>query len=222
MNGDGSRWPGWQLGLIAAVFIIMLILGLLFQDWLRETLLVPVQYALWVVALAFRSFDQHTIWLMTLGLALALSLIYAMRIGRHPVNRSQAEGSNRHRRRGRVHFWGRQIHQVRNSKYTRRYRYHELTQLVIKTLMLKENMDRKNIFERIRNRELNMPPEVRAIMASEQTYRPPIARVGWLQRWRGQWPAPGQPQGFSSQAPDHRLERLAAYLESLTEETNGF
>jgi Ca2+/Na+ antiporter len=222
MNGNTSRLPGRPLVLIAAIFIPTLVVGFIFQDWLRETLLVPLLYMFWVSTLAFQSFDQLTIWKLTLVFALILSFVYAVRKAKYPVNSTQSDGAPRLLKRGRIYYWGQQIHIVKNAMYTMRFRYHDLAQLIIKTLMYKENSNRKKILARIRSGELEMPPEVRAIILREETENVPLPQVGLLQQLQQMFSTQEKPQVISRRGPDQKLEKVLNYLEKMTEDIHGF
>lgn len=218
-NNSRSKFPNL---LLAVIFIAVLAAGIVFQDWLEEQLLVPMLYLFWVAELAFKSFSQFTLWHLTLILAVILSFIYAVGREKNAARQTRPAAQRPQPTRGRILFWGHQIQIVKYSNYAARYRFHELTQLIIKTLMYREKSSRKEILAQVRSGELDLPPEVRAIVLRKEPGKVPIPRVGLFRRIQRRLSGQSQAKDNPKRKPDRRLEEVASYLENITEGSNGF
>ena len=214
-----SRFPTF---LLTVIFIAILVAGIVFQDWLEEHLLIPMLYLFWVAELAFKSFSQFTLWHLTLILAVILSFIYAVGREKNAVRQTQPAAQGPQPTHGRIRSWRHQIQIVKYSNYAARYRFHELTQLIIKTLIYRDKSSRKDILIQVRSGELDLPPEVRAIVLQKEPRKVPIPRVGLVQKIQQRFSHQSQKKDNPKRKPDRRLEEVASYLENITEGSNGF
>ena len=115
------------------VFLTAVVFALRFQNRLKEIVLVPLLYLLWVGKLALRSFDQRCLWLLALIITLALSLSFSRRKER-PFEIKPTRRLRHTPAAGRIQFWRAQIRVNSSAVYAQNYRRSELRRLAIKAL----------------------------------------------------------------------------------------
>lgn len=207
----------WLQFLIAfVVFIAVLGLAILYQDQLKEAVLVPMLYILWVGELVFNSFDQQCIWLLALVIALVLSLSFSRRT-KEPVEDYRMSAPQHFLGTGRIRFWRGQIRVGSSAVYASGYHRSELRRMVIKTLAYREGLRDEEIKEQLRSGRLNVPPEVRYILGLDDTRDSPDQPMNLMKRIDGWFDQIIGRFGVSTYSPDPRLEKVAEYLESLME-----
>ena len=201
------------------VFIAVLGLAILYQDQLKEVVLVPMLYVLWAGELMFKSFDQQCIWLLALVIALVLSLAFSRRTV-EPVEDHRISAPHHYLTAGRIRFWRGQIRVGSSAVYASGYRRSELRRLVIKALAYREGVSNEEIKEQLRSGGLSVPPEVSYILGLDDTRDSPDQPVDLMKRieeWFDQTIVRFRASAFS---PDPRLEKVADYLESFMEVDN--
>jgi hypothetical protein len=216
MNNIKRSFPRSQLISAFVVFLTVLGLGFIFQEALKDTLLVYIQYVLWVGELAFKSFDQRCIWLLALVITLVLTLKFSRYKTEKPIEKPKTPLPPRSSETRRINFWRKRI-EVMRSAVERDYYLSDLYQLIIKTLVYHEESNPVDIRERLRSGDLAVPSEVHEILGLVDLQSSPEQQIGIIQRIQ---------QGFhwirnifktQTDLPDPRLEKVAAYLESLLE-----
>ena len=104
MSKTQNSLPWLQILVAFVVFMVVIGLAIRFQDPIKEVVLLPLLYIVWVADLVLKSFDQRCIWSLALVIALVLSLVFSRRT---------QEFSEDHRRStpqrfldsGRIRFW---------------------------------------------------------------------------------------------------------------------
>ena len=170
------------------VFLTIFVLAFIYQDLLKEMVLVPLLYLFWLGNLILKSFDQRCVWL----LALIITLLVSLSLSR-PKQKKQKANLNLTQRRdlsaGRIQFWRGQIRVGSSSVYARTYRRSELRQLTFKVLAYQENCSIGEIRARLRSGHLQVPAEVRYVLGIEipeddPTHRcPDITRAKTILGW---------------------------------------
>ena len=219
MNKIRQSLPWLPFIIAFVVFIAVLGLAVLYQDQLKDAVLVPMLYLLWVGDLVFKSFDQRCIWLLALVIALALSLSFSRRT-KEPVEDHRKSTSNHYLTGGRIRFWRGQIRVGSSAVYASGYRRSELRRLVIKTLAYREGVSNEEIKEQLHSGGLNVPPEVSYILGLDDTQDSSDQPVDLMKRIEGWFGQIKLRFGVSEFSPDPRIEKIAEYLEKLMEVDN--
>ncbi|MEN8241766.1 MAG: hypothetical protein ABFS17_07585 [Chloroflexota bacterium] len=216
MNKKESRVPWLQLAFAFLVFVIVLVLGFIYRDTLRETVLDSLLYVLWAWDITIKSSDQRLIWLLALLITLLIVSISSRQKSEKPKESPRQPLESHPPETRRIPFWRSRI-KIRESVIRRPgYFRPELNWLAIKTLVFHQNSTVKDVKDRLRSRELIVPPEVLEILGMDTTESELDQNAGIIQRIL-QW--------FSERfkvpryIPDPRLEKVAAYLESLLEDS---
>jgi hypothetical protein len=216
MNEDRRRLLWLQLLTALLVFVVVVGLALRYQDSLKEIILVPLLYVLWVAELVLKSFDQRCIWLMALVVAVSLSLAFTYR-SRAPVDIYQRSVPQRFPDSGRIRYWRRQIRIGSSALYTSGFHRSELSRLVIETLAYREGVSTEEIKEQLNVGVITVPSEVRYILGLDEVEDHPDKPSGFVKR-KTRWFNQFFSQLFAPKfSPNPRLEKVIAYLESLME-----
>ena len=214
------RWLLWlQLLTALLVFVIVVGLALFYQDSLKEIILIPLLYVMWVAELVLKSFDQRCIWLMALIVAVSLSLAFSRR-SRSPVDGYQRSLPQRFPDSGRIRYWKRQIRIGSSALYTSGFHRSELSRLVIETLAYREGFSAEEIKEQLNGGMITVPSEVRYILGLDEVQDHPDKPSGFIKRTT-RWINQFFKQLFAPKStPKPRLEKIIEYLESLMEVDN--
>jgi hypothetical protein len=216
MNRLRKSTPGIPILLAGLVFVTFLVLAIVFQETLKEVVLVPLLYLLWLGNFILKSFDQRCIWL----LALIITVLTSLSISR-PKQKTQKTNLASPKRRdlsaGRIQFWQGQIRVSSSTVYTRTYRRSELRQLTFKVLAYQENCSIEEVRARLRTGQLQVPTEVRYVLGLEIPEDDQTPKQNFFERLSDkfdQYLEKFFSPGFS---PDPRLVKTAEYLENRME-----
>jgi hypothetical protein len=216
MNENRRRLLWLQLLIALLVFVVVVGLALYFQDSLKEIILTPLLYVIWVTELVLKSFDQRCIWLMALVVAVSLSLAFSYR-SRSPVDIYQRLVSQQFPDSGRIRYWRRQIRIGSSALYTSGFHRSELSRLVIETLAYREGLNAEEIKEQLNVGVITVPAEVRYILGLDEVQDYPDKPSGFMKR-TARWFNQIFRQLFAPKfSPNPRLEKVIEYLESLME-----
>lgn len=221
MNKIKSSNPSSQLIFALVVFMAVMILGFIFQDVLKETVLVYIQYALWVGELTIKGFDQRCIWMMTLVITLFLTLKFSRHKRMEPIDEPTEIPEERSPETRRIHFWRQRVRVMRTT-VERDYYLSELIWLVVKTLMYHEKKNLDEIKECIRSGELLVPSEVHDLLGLNELQNESNQRVGITDRIRRWFQSLREGSKATTYLSEPNLEKVAAYLESLLEAEHDF
>jgi hypothetical protein len=134
--------PPWSLLIFAfVIFIAAVAMAFIYQDTLRETVLVFILYVIWVGDLAIQSFDQRCIWQMALVITLILTIAFSRRKTEKSISNPPGNVHRHSSFPGRIRFWRTQVRIGSSAGFARRSRPSELSGLVIKALAYRENKD---------------------------------------------------------------------------------
>jgi hypothetical protein len=106
-------------------------------DWIQETvrdgLITPVMYLVWLAGLALRAVDQNVLWLvglLILGIALIYGLISAWPASRKEVQSHTWEDQHPPPESGRIDFWENRLRSLRSQGISSDYAMHDFRRLV--------------------------------------------------------------------------------------------
>lgn len=144
---------------LALVLLGAIALALLFQDFLRETIVVPILYAYWFARLYIESLPQTLLW--------AIFIVAAVMI----VGRSFWAQSGRSSRSlrgvdvkplGKIGAWSERIHLARQGGYFQERLARSLAELTLATLSYRERISPEEVQKEIQSGLANMPQEILA------------------------------------------------------------
>jgi len=191
----------------------VIVLGLLYQDALQESVLISVQYILWVGGIFIKNLDQRYLWLQILMVSLFFAFGFSSLFTSSLENRRRADLSKKPPENGRIDFWQYRVYMYRNVRSGRIFSLLDFPRLIIETLAYHERSDPETINEEILGREIQVPPEVHSVVAMDDFPAELDQGRSLIDRILGRLQTP-------QVVSDARLEKVAAYLENLLEEKN--
>jgi hypothetical protein len=149
--------------LLAPLLVLVIVLTILLTDFVREAIVVPISYILWLGNLVLKSISQILLWAWLPVIAFFIALRSLSTAKKDKPIGIVSEAETRYPRRQRVDFWVIQIHQ--NHGYFGRTRFAEhLGRLILDILAYQERITPWEIEQRIENGDLEVPPEVRSYL----------------------------------------------------------
>ena len=209
------------LALVPGVLLVAA-LTLLLREWVRDVILTPILFLLWLGGLMIRSTPQWIFWGVFLVLALLIlanSLITG-KIRVQNVDRAEPERP----RRAPVLFWARQIRWGARRDFSAMGNADPLRRLVLEAIVFQERLSLTEVEERLESGELDVPPAIRVYLQRKPAPEPfsPVSLWGRLwQRWsdlrqQAYTLISGlvEPRSYSQPFPfESELESVAQFLE---------
>lgn len=173
-----------SLAALVVLLPISLVLLVHFRDTIREIIIVPVLYLLWLLELTFNSIDQTVWW----GLLLALSavlLFSAVRPQRRTKSPRQWTDDPSRWGNRRIAHWAKQVECTRNGMLWGFRSASDLRDLILQVLAYRRRISPPELEQEIAVGSGKWPPEILAYLESERC--PHAARrrsrnrtVNWL------------------------------------------
>ncbi len=147
--------------LLLAGLVLLALMALLVRGFVREIIVVPLLYGLWITGLILQSAPQFLLW----SLFILVALIAASRSVMAPrlsVRRRRQGASHT----GRLGEWAMLIDLARDDALTRWRLAHRLEELAIQTLAEHERAPADQVRQRLRNGKANVPPEIQRYLTA--------------------------------------------------------
>jgi hypothetical protein len=194
----------WLLFVVPALLLAAMLIVLAVQGMVREVVVPPLAYALWLADLVIRSVPQATFWtvLLAIGVYITLRGLVSSGSGQSTAGgRSTASGQGttsnilQARKRenaaeppipSRLEQCQLDMQRINESAFAREKVVFDLRHTVLDVLAYREHQEPAEIEWRVRNGSLDTPPEIRALLLSWQTWfegrQERAGRVVWLAR----------------------------------------
>ncbi len=219
-------WDPRSRLLIYLLLALIPILGLLLlgRNFVRDEVVVPVEYDLWLTGLAIRAVPQPIIWGILCGLVLifALSSLIAGKNHPEPVEKEELMRT----RSERVAFWTLQIRMRARGNYSRLRFADFFCKLILEILTYTGQVSQEQYEDALKTGVLDAPPEVLAFIKIRLTPLYELRSPPFFSRLRSGFrlllvspaPQPGQSESIKRSprkgaALDEELESAVAYLE---------
>jgi len=152
-----------SLALLAAALLV-----LVFQDFFRDSIIIPIAYNLWLLRLELESLPHIVPW--------AILIVILMLVAHRTLSTRRTAQQRKLvplalRRRGRVEVWATWLHLTRRGDYFRWNLAQQLAQLSVTTLAHLENMPADTIRKRVIDGDIEMPPDVHSYLSAGLHYR---------------------------------------------------
>jgi hypothetical protein len=205
-----KRW----LPVAGLATLLVGLLALVVTGAVRDLIVVPLLYIVWIARLLYESLPQALVWGGFVVLAFFL-------VGKHVVlrlppapDRDPPAASP-----GRVTTWARLVGPAARDRYTRWRLAQRLSQLALETLAHQARGQPEQLRRRLEDGALDIPPELNAYLRAGQAQYAPRSSP---RRW---WPPaiPGRRLGAApAPAPlDLDPEELVQYLEQIMQQSTG-
>ncbi len=174
----------WSLAALVVLLPISLVLTVHFRGTVRETIIVPVLYLLWLLELTFNSIDQTVWWglLLALTAGLLFSAVRPQRKSKSP--RQWTDDPSRWGNR-RIAHWAKQVECTSNGMLWGFGSASELRELILQVLAYRRRISPPELEQEIAAGSGKWPPEILAYLESERHPRAAGRRnrnrtVNWL------------------------------------------
>ena len=170
---------------LALALLLVGLLSLVFRDFVREAIVTPVAYAVWIVGLLIESLPQAILW--TFFLAIVLFMAIGSLITRpKPAGKAGSVGADR---RGQVEVLARRIDLAAGGYYFRWHLARRLRDLAVDAIAYRQRLTHEQVQQQLEAGTLDMPPAIRAYFQAELTLGP-VSRMSDLRhRLRPRTPA---------------------------------
>ena len=150
------------------LLIILLLAGLLtlvLGDWLREAVVTPLLFGVWVGRLIFDSIPQAAIWGLFLLLTFPLAVRSLLRTSPAASKMTTLEASSAQR----IGFWLYALRRVEQDIYYRWQLAQHLHKLAVDALANDQRISPKEVRQRLADGTLNLPPDMQAYLQAGMT-----------------------------------------------------
>ena len=219
-------WDSRTRLLVYLILALIPILGLLLlgRNFVRDVVVVPVEYNLWLAGLAIRAVPQYIIWGILCGLVLifALSSLMAGKNSPPPVEKEELMRT----RSERVAFWTLQIRMRARGNYSRLRFADFFCKLILDILTYTGQVSQEQYEDALKTGVLDVPPEVLAFLKIRLTPLYELRSPSFFSRLRSGirrlFVSPARQPGQSEltkrsarkgAALDEELESAVTYLE---------
>ncbi len=203
----------------AVILIVSFILLFTARDVVREAIVIPVSYWIWVIGLFVDSTPQIFFWIMLL----LISLFIAYRSTRPPKkdpaepipyrDYSRSNGVNY----GRVAYWSNRVNTMHMGSFYRSMLNELVGRLLLDLLSYRHRLTPRQIETRLEKGQFVVPPEIKEYLTKNVLKREigPIGFFPYLFRQIRAWfvskfVSPGDPRTIQ---PDQDLDRVLHYIE---------
>jgi hypothetical protein len=185
MRSSGIKISAKLLVLLLALGVFLVAaLTLFLRGWVRDVILTPILFLLWLGGLLIRSTPQWVFWAVFLVLAL---LILANSLGtgkRRDQNVERAEPERP--RRARVLFWAKHIQWRARRDFSPLGSAEPLRRLILEAMAFQERLSLTEVEQRLESGELDVPPVVRMCLQRRLAAEPAFPVSFWT-RFRHRW-----------------------------------
>jgi len=223
MNARGMKISARFLVLLLAPSVLLVAaLTLVLRGWVRDVILTPILFLLWLGGLLIRSTPQWIFWGVFLVLAL-LILANSLGTGKRPdQNVDRAEPG--HPQRERVLFWAKQIRWKARRDFSLLGNGEPLKRLILEVIAFQERLSLTEVEQRLESGELDVPPTIRMCLQHKPTPEPSSPVSIW-ERLQHRWADFGrrahvlissltESRSYTQPSPfDSELESVAQFLE---------
>ena len=208
--------------LLAPSVLLVAALTLVLRGWVRDVILTPILFLLWLGGLLINSTPQWIFWGVFLVLAL---LILANSFGTEKgPNQNVDRAEPGHPRRERVLFWAKQIRWKARRDSSPLGNGEPLRKLVLEVIAFQERLSLTEVEQRLESGELDVPPTIRTCLQPKLTPEPSSSASLW-ERLQHRWADFGrrahglisgltQSRSYTQPSPfDSELESVTQFLE---------
>lgn len=188
----------------ALILLAALLFAPLCRTFVREVIVIPLLYLLWLGRFLLQFVPQASLWpvfVLLLFLIVAAAFVSRSRYRRPPRRPAPAEP-------GRVGSWAYYLAQARQESYYQWRLGQQMQKLALEAIAQHKGQSLKETRQQLRNRQLNLPPELQAYFEASLRplgYLPAFRRLAF---WRHRSPSPLELEP----------ERVLIYLENLDRE----
>lgn len=194
--------------LIALVLVTTAALTVLLRDTVREAIVIPMAYALWLGDIILRSLPQGLLLGLLVVLCIGIVLRSALKSDRTEPEPRAAVITGQHH--SRLLFWARQLSRLEDSQFAVEKLATELKKVILQVLSAQENLTEDEVIDLVRSGALAVPADIRTLIVRPQDWMTAQPASGWeaLLRWLRPKRAPK-----ANPAQTRKIEDVIAFIE---------
>lgn len=195
--------------LVALVLLVTAALTFLLRDTVREAIVIPMAYALWLGDILLRSLPQGLLLGLLIVICLAILIRAALRgESMQPEPRAAVITGHHH---SRLLFWARQLSRLEDSQFAVEKLAAELKKVILNLLTAQENLTEDEVIDAVRSGALAVPANIRTLIVRPQEWMTAQPAMGFevLLRWL-------RPKRAPKVNPEQtrKIEEVIAYIEA--------
>jgi len=183
----------------------ILALSVVFKDFVRDAIVVPIAYIVWTGGLLIESLPQIMVWIVLLLVGVALAVAGALARPHSVARVAEVEAS----RRGQVETLSHRIGLSRRGYYFRWHLAQRLNDLAIDAIAHRQKLERGEARKQLLVGALDIPPDIRGYLLADLAIGSAPGRLSVWHRFR---------RGASTDSPlDLAPERVVEFIETQME-----
>lgn len=147
-------------------FVLALLMINVWGDLVRELILLPISYLIWIGGLLYRSFDQRALWtsLIIIIVLISWASLKLKRSADKPENKNLDLFLNR------IEIWSKRLKDVHRGTYMQWRLAQHLSGLVLDSLAYRAGLTREQIDQKILSGTLNIPDDIQAYLLAARGF----------------------------------------------------
>jgi hypothetical protein len=208
--------------LTVLTLVIFAVLALVYRDFVREEIVIPIYYLLWLVSQAIRSIPQVgcLAGAVIVGGVIAFLGVHRLWVPASPSPEHKAPTT----RTSRYRFWLRRCQQMGSSAFFLDDMSSELRRFLLNVLAYQEHREAREMEKLIAQGVFDVPPAVRELVASRRLgdEEEIDTRGGIFARlWKRLWQSMASSKIPAEDGVEQQLEQVITYLEERLEVHGG-
>jgi hypothetical protein len=201
--------------LIAVILFVNLILAIIFRDFIRENILIPILYLFWYIKLFLNSLGEICLWPLALIILVAISLLILRKKKKTvETDRGYSEAPGKVEE-GRVAFWMKYIRRQSMGIENPSFSSFRMKELALSVLAYQENLTNSELETEIDEGRVFVPKELQNILQSPDHIIVPMTRSASIKNNVMRWFHSRSHSNQSTENPE--MNKLIRYLEAQLE-----
>ncbi len=201
--------------LITVILFVNLVLAIIFRDFIRENVLIPILYLFWYIRLGLNSLGETCLWPLALIILMVISFTILRKNKKSAqTDRGYSEAPGRVEE-GRVAYWMKYIRRQSMGIENLSFSSLRMKELVLSVLAYQENLTNAELESEMDQGRVIIPKELQNIIRSPDHANEPMTRSASLKNKILRW---FRARSNSHQSADNpEMDKLVRYLETQLE-----
>jgi hypothetical protein len=199
--------------LIAVILFVNLLLAIIFRDFIRENVLIPILYLFWYVGLFLKSLGEICLWPLALIILIGIS-VFILRKNKKlmQTDRGYSEAPGQVEE-GRVAFWMKYIRRQSMGIESLSFTSFRMKELILSVLAYQENLTTDELESEMGQGRVVVPKELQNLVQLSEHAIEPMTRSAYVKNKVLRWF-----RSRSNKSVDNpEINKLVQYLEAQLE-----
>lgn len=196
-----------------------LIFAFVFRDWVRQEIVLPITFVVWVIGLFLRSIDQQVYWtiVVLICVIITLSILWP-----GPINVVHREPQHPGQAMSRYHQWRAYISNLEHSSFAGDNLARELVRLTVQILSFQQNQSTDETYRQIDTGKISLPEDFAAFLRRRAFVNQAQPRPLWVEFFNQFIPL-SRPTRLPGQLSplEQELESVLEHIENLLAPQNS-